>query len=153
MGGVTSRTTRTTSLLCKKKEAAVLQESTGQDIYFSMADIIDFIDSEYNVVCRKTLVPWAPRHDNTASLPSRTGTKDSELNISPLIISSFSCLKNAKNKRKRKYMESLRRKSKFHALLCEVSVVSNFFCSLTTCKELTTTRRVYIKCEFNCGQV
>ena len=67
-----------------------------------MADIIDFIDSEYNVVCRKTLVPWAPRHDNTASLPSRTGTKDSELNISPLIISSFSCLKNAKKKKKEK---------------------------------------------------
>ena len=100
MGGVTSRTIRTTSLLCKKKEAAVLQESTGQDIYFSMADIIDFIDSEYNVVCRKTLVPWAPRHDNTASLPSRTGTKDSELNISPLIISSFSCLKMQKKKEK-----------------------------------------------------
>ena len=76
----------------------MLQESTGQDIYFSMADIIDFIDSEYNVVCRKTLVPWAPRHDNTASLPSRTGTKDSELNISPLIISSFSCLKMPKIK-------------------------------------------------------
>lgn len=102
MGGVTSRTIRTTSLPCKKKEAEVLQERTGQDIYFSMADIIDFIDSEYNVVCRKTLVPWAPRHDNTASLPSRTGTKDSEFNISPLIISSFSCLKNAKKKRKRK---------------------------------------------------
>ena len=77
----------------------MLQESTGQDTYFSMADIIDFIESEYNVVCRKTLVPWAPRHDNTASLPSRTGTKDSELNISPLIISSFSCLKNAKKKK------------------------------------------------------
>lgn len=78
----------------------MLQERTGQDIYFSMADIIDFIDSEYNVVCRKTLVPWAPRHDNTASLPSRTGTKDSELNIFPLIISSFSCLKMQKRKRK-----------------------------------------------------
>ena len=100
MGGVASRTIITTSLLCKKKEAAVLQESTRQDIYFSMADIIDFIDSEYNVVCRKTLVPWAPRHDNTASLPSRTGTKDSELNISPLIISSFSCLKMQKKKEK-----------------------------------------------------
>ena len=107
-----------------------------------MADIIDFIDSEYNVVCRKTLVPWAPRHDNTASLPSRTGTKDSELNISPLIISSFSCLKNAKKKdRENKWKVS------------EVSVVSNGFCSLTTYKELTTTRRVYIKCVLNCGQV
>jgi len=104
----------------------VLQESTGQDTYFSMADIIDFIDSEYNVVCRKTLVPWAPRHDNTASLPSRTGTKDSELNISPLIISSFSCLKSAKKKKEKK-MESRRRKSKFHEVLCEVSVVSKCF--------------------------
>lgn len=60
--------------------------------YFSMADDIAFIDSEYSVVCLKTLVPCAPRQDNTASLPSKMGTKDSELSTSALITSSFSCL-------------------------------------------------------------
>ena len=78
----------------------MLQESTRQDTYFSIADIIDFIDSEYNVVCRKTLVPWAPRHDNTASLPPRTGTKDSELNISPFDYIQLFMSKNAKKKEK-----------------------------------------------------
>lgn len=60
--------------------------------YFSIADDIAFIDSEYSVVCLKTLVPCAPRQDNTASLPSRIGTSDSSLNTSPLMTSSFSCL-------------------------------------------------------------
>ena len=60
--------------------------------YFSIADDIAFIDSEYSVVCLKTLVPCAPRQDNTASLPSRIGTSDSVLNTSPLMTSSFSCL-------------------------------------------------------------
>ena len=60
--------------------------------YFSIADDIAFIESEYSVVCLKTLVPCAPRQDNTASLPSRIGTSDSSLNTSPLMTSSFSCL-------------------------------------------------------------